>query len=223
MRQDDEVTSYARPSIAAPEFRDSNGEVIDYGHRWDGSPPENTYSVDTHPERFAPLHAVADALVAHLRDTYDVDINEGAEVAADLLHPSYHDVVRAIRIRPNDPACASLTLVFTAYPGIYMHAGLLNDFHYPVCGCDACDSNWEGEADDLERQVLAVVAGRYRETIELREPDPWIGYAFTYPDGARSGGSREPGISPERLRAAKSILGRLSAEWSPWPRVDPSS
>ncbi|MFK4805376.1 DUF6226 family protein [Microbacterium sp. ZW CA_36] len=215
------MASYSRPSIDAPEFRDSFGEVVDYGHRWDGSPPENTYSVDTHPERFAPLHAVADALIAHLRDTYDVDIDEGAVLAADLLHPSYHDVVRAIRIRPNDRACASLTLVFTAYPGIYMHAGLLNDFHYPVCGCDACDSNWEGEADDLERQVLAVVAGRYRETVELRELDPWIGYAFTYSDGARSGGSREQGMSPERLRAAKSILGRLSAGWSPWPRVDP--
>lgn len=216
------MTSYARPSIDALEFRDSGGEVIDYGHRWDGSPPENTYSVDTHPERFAPLHAVADALIAHLRDTYDVDIDEGAEVAADLLHPSYHDVVRAVRIRPNDPACASLTLVFTAYLGIYMHAGLLNDFHYPVCGCDACDSNWEGEADDLERQVLAVVAGRYRETVELRELDPWIGYAFTYPDGARSSGSREQGMSPERLRAAKSIHPLDQHDlWRVWRRADP--
>ena len=66
-----------------------------------------------------------------------------------------------------------------------MHAGLLNDFHYPVCGCDACDSSWQAEADDLERQVLAVAAGLYREIIEWRELDPWVGYSFTYTDGAK--------------------------------------
>lgn len=223
MREDDEVSSYVRPSIDAPIFRDANGQVIDYGSRWDGSPPEDTYSVDTHPERFAPLHTVADALIAHLRDTYDVEVEEGMEAAEDLLHASYHEVVRAARIRPNDPTCAPVTLVFTAYPGIYMHAGLLNDFHYPVCGCDACDSNWQAEADDLERQVLAVVTGHYHETIERRDLDPWVGYAFTYPDGANSGGSREQGIAPERLKAAEAILRNVSGPWAEWPSNASSS
>jgi hypothetical protein len=124
VRQDDEVSSYIRPSIYAPVFRDADGQGIDYGNRWGGPPPENTYSVDRHPERFAPLHTVADALIAHLCDTYELEVDESEEAAADLLHPPYHDVVRSVRIRPDDPACASLTLVFTAYPGIYMHAGL---------------------------------------------------------------------------------------------------
>ena len=110
------MSSYVRPLIEAPVFRDADGAVINYGSRWHGSPPEDTYSVDTHPERFAPLHVVADALIAHLRETYDVEVDEGVEVAADLLRPAFHDVVRAVRIRPNDPKCASLTLVFTAYP-----------------------------------------------------------------------------------------------------------
>jgi hypothetical protein len=216
------VTSYVRPSIDTPVFRDAEGQVIDYGSRWNGSPPESTYSVDTHPERFAPLHTVADALIVHLVDTYDVDVDEGVETAADLRHPAYHDVVRAVRLRPNDPACASLTFVFTAYPGLLMHAGLLGDFPYPVCGCDACDSTWEGEADDLERQVLAVVTGHYRETVERRGRDPWVGYAFTYPDGAASGGSREQGMPPEQFRAAESLLGEVSEGWAEWPRPTPS-
>lgn len=213
------MSSYSRPLVEAPVFRDAAGQVIDYGNWWGGSPPEGTYSVDTHPERFAPLHTVANALIAHLIDTYDVEVDEGAETAADLCHPAYHDVVRAVRIRPNDRACASLTLVFTAYPGIYMHAGLLNDFHYPVCGCDACDSNWEGEADDLERQVLAVVAGHYRETVERRESDPWVGYAFTDPDGMSSGGSRESGMPSEQYKAAESILRKVPDGWGEWPRA----
>lgn len=208
-----------RPLIDAPVFRDADGQVIDYGARWDGSPPVDSYAVDTHPDRFAPLHSVADALIAHLRDTYVVEVDEGEGLVAELVHAAaHHDVVRAVRIRPNDSACASLTMVFTAYPAIRVHAGLLNDFHYPVCGCDACDSNWQSEADALERHVLAVVSGNYRETVERRGFALWAGYAFTYPDGAESGATREPNLPREVLKAAASVL-RKATPWSKWPHA----
>ena len=87
--------------------------------RWDGSPPDDTYSVDTHPERFAPVHIVAEALIAYLRENYDVAVEEGEAVAGDLLHPVYHDVVRAARLRPNDSACASLTAVSYTHLDVY--------------------------------------------------------------------------------------------------------
>src|SRR5690606_12708315 len=74
-----------RPEIDAPVFRDADGRVIDYGNRWSGSPPEDTYSVDTHPERFAPLSVVADALVDHLRETFEVEV-DAEEIAADPVH-----------------------------------------------------------------------------------------------------------------------------------------
>jgi hypothetical protein len=214
------VSFYQRPSIDAPVFRDADGQVIDYGNRWGGSPPEDTYSVETHPERFAPLHTVAEALIAHLRDTYDVEVDEGVETAADLLRPAYHEVVRAVRIRPDDLACASLTFVFTAYPGIYMHAGLLNDFQYPVCGCDACDSTWDYEAGELEKQVQAVVTGQYRESIGQRGLRPWVEHASTYPDGGgRSGGSLAQDIPAERIKAAKPILRTVAEGWAAWPHA----
>ncbi|MGB7979396.1 MAG: DUF6226 family protein [Candidatus Nanopelagicales bacterium] len=211
------MSSYLRPSIDAPVFRDADGKVIDYGNRWGGSPPDETYSVDTHPERFAPLHTVAEALIAYLRDTYDVQLIEGEETAADLLHPA-PEVIRAVRIRPNDPACAALTFVFTAYPGIFLHAGLLHDFHYPVCGCDACDSGWASETDQLEQQVLAVVTGHYREGIE-RGFRPRVEYAFAYPDGGTSGRSRGQDIAAQRLKTAKPILRNLSEGWAAWPHA----
>lgn len=217
------MSPYTRPAIDTTVFRDADGRVIDYGSRWSGSPPEDMYSVDTHPERFAPVHTVADALIVHLLDTYDVAVMEGAEMAADLLHPTFHDVVRAVRMRPNDAACASLTLVFTAYPGISMHAGLLNDFHYPVCGCAACDSNWQAEAEVLERHVLAIAAGHYRETIERQDLDPWVGFSLTHADGTTSGGSREHGMTLERFNAAESILRTVPNGWSPWPRAASAS
>lgn len=81
------MCSYARPLIEASVFRDADGAVIEYGNRWHGSPPEETYSVDTHPERFAPLHVVADAILAHLQATCEVEIDEGVETAGDLLIP----------------------------------------------------------------------------------------------------------------------------------------
>jgi len=212
--------SYQRPLIEMPVFRDGEGRAIKYGNRWAAGPPEDTYSVETHPERFAPLHTVADALVNHLRETYDVEVEESAEVAAGLIRPPFHDVVRAVRIRPNDPSCATLTVVLTADPGIYINAGLLNDFRYPVCGCDACDSTWEAEADDLERQVHAVVAGHYRESIDRRLGGPWVGYSFTYPDGDEgSGGTLANDIPAERIKAATPILHKLSDGWSEWPRA----
>lgn len=61
------MSSYLRPAIDSPVFRDDDNQVIDYGCRWPDSPPDDAYSVDRHPERFAPLHRVADALVADPR------------------------------------------------------------------------------------------------------------------------------------------------------------
>ncbi len=215
-RDNSGVSSYVRPSIDAPVFRDAAGAVIEYGARWDGPPPEDTYSVETHPERFAPVHAVAEALIAHLDDAYDVTVTDDPATADDMVRPPYWEVRRAVRVEPSDPACASLTFAFTAYPGIVVHAGLLCDLPYPICGCDACDSTWEAEADQLERQVLAVVTGHYRERV-TGTTHPWIEHAFTYPDGAASGRSRAGDVPAARLEAARTILGSLTGGWAAWP------
>ncbi|MGY3128724.1 hypothetical protein ACVWW9_002253 [Agrococcus sp. UYP33] len=215
------MISYQRPSIDVAVFRDAAGEVIDYGDRWGGEmPPEDTYSVDTHPERFAPIHAVADALIAHLRAAYDVDLDEGDEVVADLLHAA-RDLERAVRIRPRDPASASLTVVFTDYPGVFVHAGLLHDFHFPVCGCDACDSTWKAEAGELERLVLAVVGGHYREHIGPGFR-PLVEHSLTFADGSTSGRTSARDLPADRVRAAAPVLRRLPDGWAPWPPKHPA-
>lgn len=71
--------------------------------------------------------------------------------------------------------------------------------------------------------MLAVVTGHYHETIERRDLDPWVGYAFTHSDGVNSGGSREQGIAPERLTAAEAILRNVSGPWAEWPSTASSS
>jgi hypothetical protein len=156
------MSPYARPPIAAPVFRDAAGRLIEYGARWRGqSLPDDAYSVDTNLERFRPLHAVAEALIEFLAVTYDVTVSEGH--GDDILH-ARDDIVRATRITPCDPTAAPLTFVFTSYPSVIVHAGLLTDFLYPVCGCDACDSSWSDEADEMEWHVLAVAAGKFTES-----------------------------------------------------------
>lgn len=211
------MPTYVRPDIDAPVFRDVDGKVIAYGNRWGGeSPPEDTYSVDTHPERFLPLHTIADALIAHLAETFNVEVSEDMAFAADLLH-ARDDVIRAVRLSPNDGRSAGLTFVFTSYPSVIIHAELLHDLLYPVCGCDACDESWEAQAGEMEWQVRAVTEGRYRESIDIGFR-PWIEYTISTSDGGyQSGRSRAQDMPKERVREAKGILKGLPDGWAAWP------
>ncbi len=210
------MLAYARPKIDAPLFHDEAGEVIDFGNRWGThSPPEDTYSVTTHAERFRPLHTIGDALIAHLTEAFDVLAIEDPAFTADLRHDR-NDAVRAVRVTPNDPHCAGLTFVFTSYPGVILHAGLLHDFPYPRCGCDACDESCDAQATDMERLVLAVTEGRYRESIHAGSK-PWIDYAITSSTGSQSARSRARDESKERVRAAKATLKTLPNGWAAWP------
>jgi hypothetical protein len=209
---------YRRPNVVNETFRDAVGRVIEYGSRWgsDG-PPESAYSVDTHPERFAPVHLVADALIIHLTETFDVVVEHDAGAAGDLLRPSA-DAVRAVRLTPAAADAASLTLVFTPYPGVVLHAGLLNDFAYPVCGCDACDETWQSGAADMEWQVLAVAGGGYRETWRSGL-SPSVTFSLDAMDGSHgmSGENRAADVPADRLAAAKNRLRGIGQAWQAWP------
>lgn len=212
------MDGYVRPSPTATVVRDADGRVIDYGSRWEGSPPADSYSVDSHPERFAPLHEVVEALVDHLRVTYDVEVVEGAEVAADLVRP-VGEVVRATRVQPRDRFCAALTFVLTSYPAVVLHAGLLYDVTVPGCGCDACDSTWETEADELEQLVRSVVSGGFRETVD-RRLHTWVGFSWATADQGASGRARADSIDARRVRAARRRLRTVRRGWAPWPTID---
>ncbi|KDP91102.1 MULTISPECIES: DUF6226 family protein [Clavibacter] len=147
---------YVRPAIDRPPAIDDDG--VPYGSRWDDADglPEAAYSRTSHLERFAPLHAVADALVAHLAATHEVTVVEGPDPALADPHP---DAVRSVRIAPRDGAGPTLTLELTAFPGVLLHVDQRMAEAFPPCGCDACDDRWEDVADHLEEAVLAA-AGR---------------------------------------------------------------
>ena len=133
--------------------------------------------MDSHPERFAGLHVVARALIDHLATAYDVEVHEDPVHARDLLI-EVRDVLHAVRVTPRRSGAAPLTFVLTGYPGVVVHAGVLHDFPFPVCGCDACDETAETTADRMERLVLSVAAGGYAERYPVGSRR-WSEYALT--------------------------------------------
>lgn len=75
-------SSYVRPVVAGKTYHDALGVEFEYGERWGiERPPAGSYSVDSHPERFAPLHGIADALIEHLQSTYDVEVTDDLSFA----------------------------------------------------------------------------------------------------------------------------------------------
>lgn len=147
--------AYVRPSCPAQEYRDAAGAVIDYGHRWGmDSPPQDTYSVVTHPKRFAPVVAVARALITHLVDSYDVTVTVDGERTT------------------LDPGPDRARLVFAISedePSVRVDAGVWSMQAFPFCGCDACDDDVEALVSDMEQYVFAVVAGGLSEVLSRAE------------------------------------------------------
>jgi hypothetical protein len=113
---------------------------------------------------------------------------------------------------PDDPAAAPLTFVFTSFPSVIVHAGLLHDLLYPVCGCDACDETWEHAADRMEWQTQAVVKGNYRESAG----EYGVGFRLGDDNGSVGGSARSQDFPRARLDAAARTLSKIDG-WNAWP------
>ncbi|PPF16132.1 DUF6226 family protein [Rathayibacter sp. AY1A7] len=213
------MTDYARPAVADRVFIGEDGRPIPYGTRWQGeSPPDESYSVTSDLERFQPLHTVADALLEHLERTYDVTVEDDPALASrDEAEISW--AARAVRVTPRSVDAAPLTIVWTVFPGVLLHAGTLHRFNYPVCGCDACDDEWTALADDLERTVFDVVAGRYEESIAAGKDGIIVGYRIGSGSelGWSSGYSNDVGVHHRIGHDGQQLTAPFSRVWEAWP------
>ena len=166
------MSEYRRPPIQPLVFFDEDGQVINYGSRWEGSPPEDSYSVTDHPERFQPVQTIADALIEYLTDVYEVEVTEGeaaqqALVPHEFYVPDPEQTTRVVGLTPGDRDCSPVTFIYTNYPSVQVLAGAFASFGYPSCGCDACDETWESCADEMEGDVFAIVNGGFEECVKL--------------------------------------------------------
>ncbi|WP_422662087.1 DUF6226 family protein [Paenarthrobacter nitroguajacolicus] len=94
-----------------------DGFGIQYGNRWGGeSPPEDSYRVETHVERFEGLHKVARSLLEYLESAYNVDVSLDPAHAMEVSLNTV-EVIAVARLTPRDPPAAPLTFVWTSFPG----------------------------------------------------------------------------------------------------------
>lgn len=210
------MPTYVRPGLdLGPQLRDDG---LPYGNDWPDPTPEATYSRVSHPERFAPLHAVADALLTHLVETYDVTIDDDPPLDAFPGDP--FAVVRVVGLVPATDDAPPLTIAWTPFPGIRLHAGAAADVALPACGCDACDDDIESLLDELEGTVLAVVSGGLSESVRDRQLTTSIASRRHRRNAGPRAGSgvtsqaRFSSTEAERLRA---VLAVAPDGWAPWP------
>lgn len=146
---------FAMPRIARTEILGDDGRPVPYGSRWGlRTPPEDAYGVVSHTERYAALHDVADALLAHVLATRACSVEES---------PIERGELRAITLRASahaarDPRLASIRLAWTDFPGVTAELGGDVPEAAPVCGCDACDEDVVAVAESWTDAVRRAVA-----------------------------------------------------------------
>lgn len=156
---------------------------------WPLPPDDPAYERVTNPERFLPLHAAADALVARLEAQYQVERRAGGP-------PPYEGVIRQVELIP--AAGAPLAIYWDDFPAVSVRYGTVHREGYPQCGCDACEAvEQPGElVEEFEQKIEALVAGRFSERV-VHGTSLAIRFSFEG-DGFSSGGSRIPDGHPRR-------------------------
>ena len=148
--------------------------------------PTDAYSRVTEPERFRPLINWALEAVARLQTEYEVTLDEGEGMDAELeLAPLSRPT---IRLTPLQDSCAPITIAFTDFPALGVRVGRWVTDFFPYCGCDACDEMPEEEIERFTELLSDVVA---RPVSRIRAPaireDGWSSREF-WPDEHRSCG-----------------------------------
>ena len=194
---------FQRPAFPSIVYRDAAGEVIDYGDRYPDSPPDDAYSRVSHPERFRPLVTDAEALVAYLHRFFDVEIEA-------------RDGDGGSRITMLVPAAGASVEVTCKEDVVSIRAGQLYWESFPSCGCDACDSTAEGEADGLEDALLAIAGGGLRERYPV-DGRRWTKVELISDHGSQSssGPLDHDTHDPAAVTAALAILD--DGWWPAWP------
>ena len=183
------------------------------GGRWglEGPPPE-AYSRVTNPERFAPLHPIAMAHLRRLQEQFAVERVEDYEPVRGLRQAAL--ARPTVRLKPTDSKAAPILVAFTKFPSLIVQCGLLVEFGFPGCGCDACDATADGEQERLTLVIDSVVTGRFRESIRV---PLWGEAKLKWELGSTTHGMGGFTRIP-RSRARDVVGGRSrTIEWAPWP------
>ena len=190
------------------------------GRRWDDSdPPLEAYSRVTGAERFKPLHSAILDTILKLEAAFDVVRKESYGLDEELEKP-FKLARPSIKLGPNDPDAAAITVAFSDFPGLNVRFGRWSTELFPVCGCDACDESADDEIQRVTRMIESVTGGGFREAVH-RSGVPFVGRGwleteFRSPSSARSGRSRLD--RPRARRMAGGRRRRTEYNWTQLPR-----
>ncbi len=168
-------------------------------------PDDDAYGRVTRPERYAPLQPFARRLIDELLDEYDAesrreDVGEPGEAACDVTDRT--------RVSPRSGNGGSIVVGLTRLPGVVLGIGRWHSYHFPRCGCDACDEQLDDLAADMASIVDAFVNGRFTEYLDAGR----LGHHWTSPGRSSSGWTPLDPTDPRTDQPDEII------DWSAWPR-----
>lgn len=155
------------------------------------SPPEDSYSRVTNPEKYLILGARVDAWAeAHIGfGLADVVPDTGSTWVEDERRVAFS---RADRLVPRNAGALSLLVCRTDLgdvPGSGIVLGVGDPVEplgwFPECGCDACDSGSDADLEHLDSYIRGVVTGQFRrlrrgkQSITVVEPGGWMARGLT--------------------------------------------
>lgn len=180
------------------------------------SPLPEEYTRVTNPERLLPLHDLAADIMSGLSKAYEVIESATFERPPRLRSP--FEYARApITLTPVFPKQAPIAVAFTTFPGLFVRCGSFLEEAFPACGCDACAPTFEREAERLQAIIRAVVAGQFREELDI----PLLGsahlsWSLEAADGAHGSTSSRTMLSRDEALRLSSESKRT--EWQPWTK-----
>lgn len=169
-------------------------------------PPPEAYHRVTNPERFAALHDLARDELGELTARYAVTRED-----TTLPDISGTGTAPAVRLIPDAARAATLTVLFTHFPGLYLDAGPTLRVAFPACGCDACGGSAEDEGPRFVQQLEVVTAGGFGDRL-ARDADGWWHETWRRSSGAAS----RQWVNGDRLAELRTQLGDGERTWAPW-------
>jgi hypothetical protein len=189
------------------------------GDRWGlQGPPSEAYSRVTNPERFAPLHEIATALLKRLELDFDVERAEGFGLDPQLEHKigvARPTIILTPRIA--NAAGAPVSVSFSTFPGLHVRFGHWYTCAFPACGCDACDETLDEEVERFAWLTQNVTEGRFREEISIQDSGQASKRAKLW---SADGRSEENGsfLGPDEAQQLLTASRQSTYDWISWPR-----
>jgi hypothetical protein len=171
------------------------------------------YTRVTNPERLLPLHDLAVDIMTRLRDEYEVIETQTFELTSRMRAFAY--ARPPITLAPISQNEAPISVAFTQFPSLIVRSGKFFNASFPVCGCDACAPTFEGEAERLQATIRSVVAGHFREELDI----PLVGRAhlsWSLTEGPYASTSSRMMLPRDDARQLSSRSKRI--EWHAWTK-----